>query len=231
MSPLPVLVWVYFAAIALGAAFGLGTLLGGGDSVSDASVDADTDVDLDAEADADADADGTIEHDVGSASPVEAWWSALGIGRVPFGLFLTINLFLFGGIGLVVSELLKVFVPPGVASVLALPAAVIVAPLLAGRLVSAAVRSLPALETYGATRDDLVGRLGHAELRIDEHFGRAKVVDEGGALHIVRCTTNGRALEPGAEIMLTERDPATGTYRAESSDFLGEGHAHSRRLS
>jgi membrane protein implicated in regulation of membrane protease activity len=238
MDMLSVLDWVFIAALGLGALLGMGTLFGGGAEAADATadtgvdlvVDADAELGTDIETGPDAGAEGTAGSAVGAASPVEACWSALGIGRVPLGLLLTINLFLFGGIGLVTSELVGALLPASLASFAALPVAFFGAPFLGARLVGVVARNLPALETYGATPDDLVGRLGHVELRIDERFGRAKVVDEGGALHIVRCTTTGPALERGAEIVLTERDPLTGAYCAETSDFAGESRPRLTRL-
>jgi membrane protein implicated in regulation of membrane protease activity len=221
MSTLTVLDWCFFASLALGATFGVGTLLGGGAESPDVDVGsgaADTDLDLGGETDA----------EVGAASPVEAWWSALGIGRAPLGLLLTIDLLLFGGLGLVASTLFGSLLPASVASLLALPLAVVGAPLLGGRLVGVFVRHLPALETYGATPDDLVGRRGVAELRIDELFGRAKVKDHGGALHLVRCTTPDGTIEPGTEVVLTDRNPTTGTYAAERWDRIQHGRARRR---
>src|SRR5688572_27112559 len=61
------------------------------------------------------------------------------------------------------------------------PVALVVGLALGGRLARAVGKRLPAVESYGAARSDLVGRLGHAELAIDASFGRAKVIDAQAA--------------------------------------------------
>ncbi|HVJ13782.1 MAG TPA: hypothetical protein VM686_00010 [Polyangiaceae bacterium] len=191
MVALPWTYWLFLSSLALGALLGLVAVLGG-------------------------------DHDAGDGDDgelTEGLLSLLGFGRIPLGALLTIDLLLFGGIGIVSTELLGAILPRALATAAALPLALVLAPLLGARLARVLGRRLPGLESHGVSRYGLVGRLGKAELRVDAAFGRAHVVDDGGALHQVRCITRGEPIERGAELVLLELDEATGSYVVERADF------------
>jgi len=194
MVALPWTYWFFLSSLALAALLGLVALLAGDHSPDDGG-DAD-DPEL---------AQGVL--------------SLLGVGRIPLGALLSIDLLLFGGLGVVASELLSALMPRAVAATAALPLATLLAPLIGARLARAIGRRLPGLETHGVDRLGLVGRLGKAVLRVDGRFGRAHVVDDGGALHQVRCVTRGEPIERGAELVLVELDEASGSYVVERADF------------
>ncbi len=238
MATLPLAYWLFLTALGLGCTLGLGALFEGGGTATDADLDGDADVELDADApdaelDADADADGDAHGtDADGSVPVETFWSALGIGRVPVGLLLSLDLMLFGGIGLVVSELGGVLLPVPVASWLAFGVAAVAGPLFGGRLARAIARRLPGVESHGVSRLGLVGRLGHAELDIDARFGRARVIDAGGAVHLVRCTSSTGVIPRGRELVITDCDPKTGIFEVVSADLeLGPPPQRASRVS
>jgi hypothetical protein len=198
MLPLPWTYWLFLAALVLGALLGVLAVLGG-----------DHDADADADADGDGDGDGLGEGVL----------SLLGFGRLPLGALLTIDLFLFGGLGIMVTELGTALLPRAMAAVAALPVAMVLAPLVGARLARLLNRCLPGIESHGVSRLALVGRLGKAELRIDDGFGRALVVDDGGALHQVRCYARGEPIERGTELVIVEFDEQSGAYGVEKVDF------------
>jgi hypothetical protein len=203
MSSLPLTYWCFLTALAVGSVLGVGALVGG-----DAEVDADADADTDAYTDTDADGAGT------------AVLAALGVGRLPLGALLSISALLFGSSGVVASELLSPVVGKAMAGWIALPSALVLSLVLGGRLAAWVARRLPAIESYGATRNDLVGRIGRAELAVDARFGRALVRDDGGALHQVRCVTRGAPVERGGEVVVIDFDAASNVYTVERADLL-----------
>jgi len=214
--------WFFLGAIALGSVLGLGALLGGeapsvdGDFVS-LEGDASAPLDADLEAEGHGPSDGA---DADDASP-DGWLTMLGVGRVPLGLLLSLDLMLLGGVGLVVGEL-TAGLGRGSASLLTLAVACVVGPALGARLARGVSRWAPSVESHGASRSSLVGRLGRAELEIDAGFGRARVVDAGGAVHLVRCTSGEHAIEAGSELVVVAHDAKTGIYRVERTERLFE---------
>jgi membrane protein implicated in regulation of membrane protease activity len=192
--------WIFLVALALGCALGVGALFGGELSGLDA--------------------DGGPEGEFGGDGPDEAtaadgMLAWLGVGRVPLGLLLSVDLLMFGGVGVVASELAAVLLPGLLVAPVAAVVATVLAPLAGARLARSIARFAPSTETHGASRASLIGRWGRAELTIDRDFGRARVPDAGGAIHFVRCTTAGPAIERGAELLLVAHDETTGVYRAE----------------
>jgi membrane protein implicated in regulation of membrane protease activity len=199
MTALPALYWLYVCALGLGGLLGVAALFG-------------------ADAEPDAEPDASAEGDAGEAV-LGAWLSTLGVGRVPLGVLLTMNLLLFGGLGLAASELLRAVLPFGIAVWVALPLAALIAISLSARAARWVGRVLPSVETHGARRSDLIGRMGRAELAIDAEFGRAKVVDFGGATHQLRCVTSGPRIGPGTEIVVTDVDER-GVFSVEPTNFF-----------
>ena len=225
MNALPIAYWLFLSALVLGSVLGVGALLGGAeiDADGDADLDADAETDLEGDMDADANAEGnepgaTEAHGAG-------FWAALGVGRVPLGLLLALDLLLFGGLGVVGAESLARWWPRSVAATLWLPIALVGALYLGARVARCVARRLPTEETYAVSRDALIGQIARAELDVDARFGRAKVVDDGGALHFVRCHSTGPRIAAGTELVLTDRDPETGVYTAVAADLMGRDSA------
>ncbi|MBN1607663.1 MAG: DUF1449 family protein, partial [Polyangiaceae bacterium] len=154
------------------------------------------------------------------------FWAALGVGRVPLGLLLALDLLLFGGLGVVGAESLARWLPRSVAATLWLPVALVGGACLGARVARFVARRLPTEETYAVSRDALIGQIGRAELEVDARFGRAKVIDDGGALHFVRCRSTGPRIAAGTELVLTDRDAETGVYTAVVADLMGRDSAH-----
>jgi membrane protein implicated in regulation of membrane protease activity len=239
MATLPLTYWLFLTAMAVGAVLGIGALLGGGDLDADADADVDVDADLEVDADVDADLDGDVDGDADAhAAPGGALTTAadasegavaqlfgsvlgaLGFGRIPFGALLSLNTLLFGGSGVVLSELLTPWCGARAAGLLALPLAALSSLLLSARVAAAIARYLPSVESHGATRSDLIGRLGRTELDVDGRFGRVLVRDSGGALHQVRCVTGGTRLPRGVEVVLTDFDPDSNVFTVVAADLL-----------
>lgn len=170
--------------MALLQAFGLGELFG------DHDVDADTDGGL---------ADGLL--------------AFLGIGRVPFMIWLAAFLLLFAGIGVGVQGLadglLGAPLDPWLAGVLAGLGALPVT----GGLVRPLARILPGDETTAVGLDALVGR--RAKIMTGRaaagHPARAQVHDHHGQMHLVMVEPHeeGSEMLEGDEVLLVRRESET----------------------
>jgi hypothetical protein len=217
MSTLPTTYWLYLAALAVGALFGALAFIGddaGENDGSTAEIDSEADIEPDVEADAEAHSE-PDDHDL-----VAAWLSAFGVGRAPLGVLLTVDFLAFGAVGIVASELLRSVLSLAVASLVALPIALVLSPIVGAYIARAVGRRLPSVESHGVTRAGLIGRLGRAELPIDARFGRARIVDDGGALHQVRCVSRGESIARGEELIVTDFDAERASYVVECADLL-----------
>ena len=211
--PTSLTTWLFLTALVLGTMLGVGALLGG-DTPS-------LDAELHPEVIAPDTADGETLEAEGAGGDL---WSLLGVGRLPLGLLLSLDLLLIGGIGIVASEVLQALLPLGVASPLTLAAAFVGGPALGARIARSIAHRLPSVESHGAKRSALVGRFGRAELEIGSTFGRARVRDAGGALHFVRCVCNHRAIPAGVAIVVVDLDTSNGVYEVERADQLLGAH-------
>ena len=196
-------------AIALGLMLVLALLqiVGVGD-VFDAGIDIDADIDTDLDA-------------TGAAGTGGAITTLLGIGRVPFFVWLVAFLFLFAGIGFgiqgLADSLLGAPFDPLLASVLALVGAI--------PATSVAVRPLgrimPQDETSAVGLDSLVGRRATISTGISKRGSpaRARVRDWHGHAHHVMVEPHEDASEmlEGDEVLLVRREGQTffGTATAE----------------
>jgi hypothetical protein len=211
--------WIFLGAIALGA------LLGGGVLCFEDVVGVDADL-ADAEPGApELDANAEAESETAAG-----FLAVLGVGRVPVGLLVSIDLILSGGIGLAGNEIFLRLAGAAPSLPLALGTALVLGTLFGSRVARDVARFVPSVESHGVERRALVGRLGRAALPIDGHFGRARVLDAGGAVHLVRCTTAGAAIARGSEVVITGCDEKTGVYRVERADqLLGDATQTVRR--
>ncbi len=69
-------------------------------------------------------------------------------------------------------------------------------------------RLVPSVETYGVSRDRLLGKTGEARYPISETFGEALVRDRYGQLHQVSCRTlpGKEVIPPGSKVILYQFD-------------------------
>jgi hypothetical protein len=228
MNSLPIAYWLFLSALVLGSVLGVGALLGGVDVDTDVEADLDADVDADIEGDMDADASAEGDGSGSAEAHGGGFWAALGVGRVPLGLLVALDLLLFGGLGVIGAESLTPWLARYAAATLWLPVALVGGVWLGARVARFVARRLPTEETYAVSRDALIGRIARAELDVDARFGRAKVIDDGGALHFVRCRSTGPRIAAGTELVLTDRDPETGVYTAVAADLMGRDSAHTK---
>jgi len=175
---------VFAASIAVGCILVLGSALGaadldgaiGFDHDVDADADLDADVDVDVDADVDADADTDVHTDThGSAL------HALGVGRVPLVIVITLLCFFFGGAGLIVEPFLHASFGPTLGGVASLASASLLALPVTSRTCRLLARVMPKHESYAGTKQDLVGRTAH--VIVSGHSGEVvlRVTDAGGA--------------------------------------------------
>ena len=183
--------------VSLAQIFGLGDLF-----------DADADVDVELDVDPDPTGDGTI-----SSGWVEGVFSLLGLGKVPFLIWLMLLMFLFSLIGvsgqaLAVSLLGSAFDPLAAAALAGLAAFPI-----NGALTRPLARLLPQDETSAVSLDTLVRR--DAQIQIGTARAgspaRSKVVDVFGHPHYVMVEPHdpNATMSEGDTVLLVRREGQT----------------------
>lgn len=188
--------------ISIGQILGLGDLFDAGD------VDVDIDLDLDVESKFDVDPDA-----LGATGWIEGAFSLLGLGRVPFLIWLMVVLFVFAAIGVsgqqLAIALLGTPLNPALAAVLAGFGALPVN----GALTRPLARVLPQDETSAVPLDSLVRR--DAEIQIGTAKqgspARSKVLDIHGHPHFVMVEPHDpeAALSEGETVLLVRREGET----------------------
>ena len=181
----------FAVALAVMIALALAQVFGLGDFGGDADMDLDADGDLDAGA-----LDGLL--------------SILGIGRVPFTMWLALFLFLFAAIGVSGQALAQSLTGSPLDRALAAILAVVPAVPLTGLLTRPLARILPHDETTAVSIDSLVGRrativTGRAAAGC---AARAKVIDHHGHPHHVMVEPHDAeaAFQEGEDILLVRRE-------------------------
>ncbi|MXO87749.1 DUF1449 family protein [Altererythrobacter aestuarii] len=194
-------------AIALGAMLLLSLLqiIGLGDLDSGSDVDVDLDADVSADLDAHASADGLP--DVGVLGAVT---TLLGIGRVPFLIWLIVFLFLFAGIGVSIQSLAQRLTGAPLYSWLAAVITLGATLPVTSALVRPLARILPRDETSAVALNTLVGRRAQITTGTARtgYPARASVRDQFGHTHHVMVEPHdaNSELHEGDELLLVRRE-------------------------
>ncbi|MDJ0641407.1 MAG: DUF1449 family protein [Erythrobacter sp.] len=194
-----------FAAAAILLVFiALAQVIGMGDLFEGADADIDLEVDLDTPDGADV---------LGSGGFFEGMFSLMGIGRVPFLIWLTVLLFVFAGIGVSIQQLAIGVLGAPLSTLLAAVAAGVVALPLNGALTRPLARLLPQDETTAIDVRSLVRRDAEIQTGTARRGSpaRAKVVDGHGQSHFVMVEPHDpdAALVEGETVLLVRREGAT----------------------
>ena len=168
--------------------------------------DLDADLDLDADVDASADV-------AGSASIMGGITTLLGLGRVPFLIWLVTFLFLFATIGVGIQSLAGPFLGTPLHPLLAAAIAFVATLPATATLVRPLGRIIPQDETSAVGIDSLVGKratitTGHAR---QGYAARARVRDRHGQTHHVMVEPHEATGEfhEGDEVLLVRREGQT----------------------
>lgn len=139
--------------------------------------------------------------------------SALGVGRVPLLLVLTIFLTALGVYGFCLNFVFSRFLPPFVYGFLSFFLACFFAGFSAGYVARKISRLMPTTESYNVSKEDLVGVLGFAALPIDATFGTAQVRDEkGDVFKVFARTSGGEKILVGEGLVVVSYNTADDTY-------------------
>ncbi len=178
--------------LALVQLVGLGDMLGG-----------DSDLDLDVHADLDAHVDGGPGLDSGLLSLV-------GMGRVPFMVWLIVLLSVFGVLGLVAQEALGALTGTAWSAWLVGPAAGLAALPATGAIARPLGRLLPRDETSAVDVGQLVGREGEIVIGTARPGSpaRARVTDHFGQVHHVMLEPDnaGQSFVTGERVLIVRRE-------------------------
>jgi hypothetical protein len=214
------------------------------DADMDADADVDHDADLQADTDADADHDADVhspDHDAESslahpahahpemlspthsidtahtaASPMAAFLSFLGIGKIPVSLALMTLLFCWGLIGFALNTLLyKGLGDSAFIGLISAPITLLLALALTGLVAKIIAKILPNDESLRENRSDLVGKIAEAMFDINATFGMARVRGAAGDFFQVPCRTalGKPPILKGAKIVLFDYDRDQGVFQ------------------
>ncbi len=190
-EPFAIALMVLFL-VALAQVIGLGDLLG----------DADGDVDGDAAADVD-----------GSTGIGSSIASLVGIGRLPFLIWLSLMLAVFSGIGFTGQQIIAALFGAPLGQVSATIAALALAFPITGLVARPLARIIPRDETTAVAIDTLVGRRGRIAIGNARRgsAARAAIPDQHGYVHhvMVEPHDDDAAFAAGDEVLLVRRERET----------------------
>lgn len=192
---IPTTLFPFAAAFVLLFAIALMQVIGLGDVFGDA--DADGEFDMDADVD-------------GHAGAVEGLMSFLGMGKMPFLMWLSLLLFLFSSTGFIGQYVIEALTGSMLPALLAAPLALVPALPLTGMASSAFARILPRDETTAIARQSLLGKRGHIDIGKARRGSpaRAIVKDIYGQSHnvMVEPHEDGASYVAGDEILLVRQE-------------------------
>lgn len=155
------------------------------------------------------------DHDVGgdhdgAEGAMGGLLSLLGVGRVPFLIWLALLLLLFAALGLSIQELAMSFAGGTLDAALAAVLAGVVAVPVTALLVRPLAHILPGDETSAVSVDELVGRRGRVSEGVSRQGfpARAQVIDRHGLTHNVMIEPHDAQsqLHAGDEVLLVRRE-------------------------
>lgn len=146
----------------------------------------------------------------------------LGFGKVPITLTVGIFMLFWGVLGLLAnSALANILKYPAVYFVPSLWITLI-STLFVTRLMIAFIgRVMPGTETFGITRFEMVGSIGHTVYPVSENAGTVNISDTYGTVHRVQAKT-GPAAEPipaGTEVIAVDFDEQDKRFVVVKSDL------------
>ena len=213
-------------------------------SVGDGDAGGDLDHDLDAAVDADLDHDLAhgIEHVVGEGGHAAGEhqqpggmlqvMSLFGVGRIPLSLLVMSFCFLWALLGWLANQIFGgVLRTPALFIWPSLVVALLGSLFLTRYLAIGLARVMPATESYGVGRRELVGRLADARYAISETAGTAQLHDQYGTLQEVpvRVRPGEASIPAGSRIILWRYDEASETFLVLPGDEIEAAAAADRR--
>ncbi len=189
----------FSVALLLLALLAIVQLIGVGDFSTDGGLDGDIDSDT---------AEG-----LGGAGFADSLASIIGLGRVPFTIWLGALLFLFAGLGFSIQMLAEGVLGAPLYGLLAAAIAGVAALPVTGVIVRPLGRILPQDETTAVSTDTLVGRRATISIGRAAHLSpaRGQVMDRHGRPHQVMIEPHDSAqvLIQGEEVLLVRREGET----------------------
>jgi Protein of unknown function (DUF1449) len=148
-------------------------------------------------------------HHAPSPGPIARALGLLGIGKAPIMLVFSSFSFTWGFTGLVANQLLARALPlPEVFIYFSMTIAFASSVLLTSVVSQGVSRVMPAVETYTTTKDEFVGKTGHALYAVDGKSGAAVVLDNESNRVQIKCHTEegASALSKGQPLCISRYD-------------------------
>lgn len=230
---------IYLAPLVISLIWILATVMGG---LSSGGADAGDGVDAGDGADVGSDggdasdgidgADGT-DGDSGDASGHDAdtghvsdfghiMSHVFGIGQVPISLLLGIYMFCWGACGMAMNQLFSGMLKSPVFYVWPSMGATFIISFVITRSMAAIVaKMMPSEETFGVTRQDLIGLTGKAVYAITEKAGTVDISDKYGTVHRTQAKTGvgGGAIPSGTKVLVLDYDTSDKKFVVKAGGF------------
>jgi len=160
-------------------------------------------------------------HHSESHGPIARALGLLGIGKAPIMLVFSSFSFTWGFTGLVANQLLARALPlPGVFIFFSMGIAFASSALLTGIVSQGVSKVMPSVETYTTSKNEFVGKTGHALYAIDGKSGAALVLDNESNRVQIKCRT-----EDGAPAIPKGQSLSVSRYDEQRDMFVVEALA------
>ena len=146
----------------------------------------------------------------------------LGFGTVPITLIIGIFLLCWGAFGLVTNRVLGGFmVFPALYIWPSIGITFVVSSLFTRMSAAVVGRIMPGTETFGVTRFEMIGSIGHAVYPISEDAGTVNISDTYGTVHRVQAKTEpgAESIPAGTEVIAVDFDEQDKRFVVRASDF------------
>lgn len=162
------------------------------------------------------------DHDGQQDSFLNRLLLVLGFGTVPITLIFGIFLLCWGAFGLVTNRVLGgILVYPAVYVWPSIGITFVVSSLFTRMSAAVIGRFMPGTETFGVTRFEMIGSIGHAVYAVSENAGTVNISDTYGTVHRVQAKTEAGAesIPSGAEVIAVDFDELDKRFVVRASNF------------
>ena len=145
-----------------------------------------------------------------------------GIGQVPISLLLGIYMFCWGACGMAMNQLFSgMFVYPAIYIWPSLGATFVISFIVTRSMAAIVAKMMPKEETFGISRQDMVGMTGKAVYAISENAGTVDIHDKYGTVHREQAKTGtGDEIIPAeTRVLILDYDKSDNKFIVKAGGF------------